>query len=194
MAGTQQRHSGSLSLKPNKSECYDGSSGFVIVSNCLYTVHQYLSLDMLSKQTACLSGKIKIIFAASFFTSDAASWWYTIIQLGQVPTTWDKFKTLVMREFIPSDHIRKTRRKLRRLKRTDSISKFLAEFQNCNLTITDMLEEENSDQFASGLKGDVRINGLKTEGSILEEDARIALRIYVAIHSYRKYITCNIST
>ena len=79
-----------------------------------------------------------------------------------VPMTWEDFKKKVGAEFIPSDHVRRARDKLRRLKHTSSISKYLAEFRNIILTIPDVTDDEKLDRFCSGLKYEIRVEVLKS--------------------------------
>lgn len=62
----------------------------------------------------------------SYMTDTAASWWYTIVQSGQIPPTWEDFKALAMREFILGDHKKRTRDKLQRFKQSTSMYRYTA--------------------------------------------------------------------
>ena len=64
-------------------------------------------------------------------------------------------------EFVPSDHVRLARDKLRRLRQTSAVSKYLAEFRNLALTNPDMTDGEKLDKFCVGLKYEVRVEVLK---------------------------------
>lgn len=101
------------------------------------------------------------MFASSFLTSIAASWWYTVVQSGNTPSTWKYFRILVLNAFVPTHHIRRACHKLRRLRQTHSVSKYLAEFRNCILTISHMTDGELLDRFVQGLKPDVKVEVLK---------------------------------
>lgn len=88
-----------------------------------------------------------------------------------------------MEELVPSDHIRRARDKLRRLKKTSSVSKYIGEFRNCILTIDDMSDGEKFDRFVQGLKQDVKLEVLKTQAICFEDATKIALRVDSALWS-----------
>lgn len=175
---------GSINIRPNKPDTFDGKRDFLSVSTWLFKVQQYLSLIVLSNPNSVISDDNRIMFASSFMTGTAASWWYTIVQSGRTPSSWEQFRMLVLNEFVPADHVRRARDKLRRLRQTSSVSKYLADFRNCILMIDDMSEGERFDRFVQGLKHEVRLEILKTQVSEFEEAARIALRVDSAIWSY----------
>lgn len=90
---------------------------------------------------------------------------------------------MVMTEFVPEDHVRRARDRLRRLKQTTSVPKYISEFRNCIITINDMSAGERFDRFLQGLKPDVHLGVLKTQASEFEEVARIALLVDSALWS-----------
>lgn len=184
-----ERTLGSVNLKPNKPDAFDGRRDFLAVSTWLFKVEQYLTLSAISNPSATISDESRIMFASSFMTSTAASWWYTIIQSGQEPSTWTEFRTLVLNEFVPVDHNRRARDKLRRLKQNSSVSKYLSEFRNCILTVNDMSDGERFDRFVQGLKNEVKLEVLKSQASNFEDAAKIALRIDSALWSSTAYVT-----
>lgn len=146
---------GPICLKPNKPDPYDGLRDFLIVNTWLYKMEQYLVILQLGNPGQVLSEANKIVYTSTFLTGTAAVWWYTIVQASQVLTTWSDFRKKVVTEFVPSGHIRRSRDKLRRLKHTTSVSKYLAEFRNLILTIPNMSDEERQDRVYSGLKYDI---------------------------------------
>lgn len=178
-----QQTPGAINLKPNKPETFDGRRDFITVSSWLFKVEQYLSLTQLSNPAAPISDQNRIAFASSFLTSTAASWWFTIVQSNQVPSSWNNFRTLLLQEFVPHDHERRARDKLRRLKQTQSVSKYLSEFRNSTLMISDVSAGEMFDRFVQGLKREIRVEVLKSQCSTFEEAAKIALRVDSALWS-----------
>lgn len=182
MANVQQAP-GAINLKPNKPDAFEGKRDFLAVSSWIFKMEQYLSLTQLSNPTTNISDENRITFASSFFTGNAASWWFTVVRSGQIPSSWNDFKALVVNEFIPNDHERRARDKLRRLKQTLSVSKYLSECRNCTLGINDISDGEKFDRFVQGLKKDIRVEVLKSQCSTFDEAANIALRIDSALWS-----------
>lgn len=174
---------GSINLKPNKPDLYDGKRDFLAVNTWLFKIQQDLSLAALSNPSVKLTDENRIMFASSFLTSTATSWWYTVVQSGHTPSTWEDFRTLVLNAFVPTDHIRRARDKLRGLRQTHSVSKYLAEFRNCILTISDISEGELLDRYVQGLKPDVKLEVLKTQVSGFEEATKVSLRVDSALWS-----------
>jgi len=172
---------GPISLKPNKPETYDGRRDYLVINTWLYKIEQYLSLLMITNPNMQLDESTRITYASTFFTSTAAVWWYTLVQVGQVPTTWVAFKEAVIREFVPEDHVRRARDKLRRLTQTTSVSKYLADFRNVVLTVPDITDSEKWDKFCAGLKYEVRLEVMKSAVTSFEDAARIALRVDSAL-------------
>lgn len=134
-------------------------------------------LSALSNPTAAITDDNRIMFASSFMTGTAGSSWYTVVQSVRIPSTWDDFRSMVLSEFVPSDHVRRAQEKLRCLKQTASVSKYLSEFRNCILTINAISEGEKFDRFVQGLTQEIKLEVLKSQSSSFEDAAKIALRI-----------------
>eukprot|EP00171_Calliarthron_tuberculosum_P018338 IDg18338t1 len=96
---------GSINLKPNKPEPYEGNRDYLVVNTWLYKVEQYLVLVQLCNPGVPLTEENKILYASTFLTSTAAVWWYTLVQANTVPATWQEFKAKVIAEFVPDDHM-----------------------------------------------------------------------------------------
>lgn len=139
---------GGISLKPNKPETYDGKRDFLTVNTWLYKVEQYLTLIHLTNPGTPLNDASRVMYASTFLTGTAAVWWHTVVQVNQTPATWAEFKELIVKEFVPDDHVRRSRDKLRKLKQTTSVSNFLSDFRNLVLTIPDMTDGESGIHFA----------------------------------------------
>lgn len=172
---------GSFHLKPNKPETYDGRRDYLTVSTLMYTLEQYLNLSQINSPNVSLPEGSKIAFASSYMKGAAAVWWFNIVTAGNVPATWEQFKASVNTEFIPLDHVKRSRDRLRRLRQLHSVSKYLSEFRNLILAIPGMSEGEKLDRFIEGLKYPVRVEVLKTHSDSFEECARIALNVDSAI-------------
>ena len=65
-------HGGSIMLKPNKPEAYDGRHDYLVVNTWLYKIKQYLISAQLSKPSNVLSDGNRIIYTSTFFTGTAA--------------------------------------------------------------------------------------------------------------------------
>lgn len=176
----------SINLKPNKPDTYDGTREYVTVNTWLYTIEQYLSLTQLSSPNTPLTDHNKIAFASSYLKGNAAVWWFHIVNSQESPATWGAFKARLISEFIPADHCRRARDKLRTLKQTSSVEHYLSEYRNTILMIGDMHEGEKVDRFVDGLKYNVRVEVLKTNCSSFEECARLALNVDSAIWRARR--------
>lgn len=136
----QAEHGGSINFKPDKPEKYDGKRDYLIVNTWLYQLEQYFNLLQFSIPDREITDTSKITLASTLLISIAAVWWFTLVQTNSIPTMWEDFKQLIMSEFIPSHHVRMARDKLRKLKQTHSVSKYLSEFRNTILTIPDFTE------------------------------------------------------
>lgn len=69
---------------------------------------------------------------------------------------------------------RRARDKLRRQKQTTSVSKYLSEFGNITLAISEVNEGKRVDWFVDGLKYRIRVGVPKTLVEFFEEAFRIA--------------------
>ena len=113
-------------LEPKKPESFDGRCDYLMVNTWLYKMEQYLVLLQLFNPVTPLSDNNKMTYAAMFFSSTAAISWYTVVQANKVPITLNGFRKLVVAEFVPIDHVCRARDKLRRLRQTSVVSKYLA--------------------------------------------------------------------
>ena len=90
-------------------------------------------------------------------------------------------------EFVPEDHIRLARDRLRTLDQTSSVSKYLSDFRNVVLTIPDISDGEKWDKFCAGLKGEIRLEVMKANVTCFEDAAKIALRVDSALWGSQYY-------
>ena len=177
MNDAKAANDGAIKLKPNKPEPYNGKRDFLVVNTWIYKLEQYMLLLQVNNPTQPLSEANKIMFASTFLTGTASVWWFTLVQSNAMPTTWEDFKATLSREFVPEDHVRRAREKLRRLRQIGSVSKYLGDFRNLTLVISDMSGGEKMDRFVEGLKREIQVEVLKSTARDFEEAARIALRV-----------------
>lgn len=104
-----------------------GTRDYVTVNTWLYTVEQFLNLAQLSSPTVIINDHNKISFASSYLKENASAWWYHSVNSPNTPTTWESFKAALIAEFVPTDHCRRARDKLRKLRQTCSVEKYLPE-------------------------------------------------------------------
>ena len=72
-----------------------------------------------------LDDQTKMNFASTLLTGTASNWWYMKVMSQATPTTWNDFKAAVVAEFVPFDHLRRTRDKLRNLVQHNSVARCL---------------------------------------------------------------------
>lgn len=176
----------SINLKPSKPDTYDGTRDFLVVNTWLYKVEQYLSLTQLSSPNVAITYHNRIAFASSYLTGNAAVWWFNLVKSPETFSSWDAFKNVIVKEFIPADHTRRARDKLRKLKQLGPVEKYLAEYRNTVLMIGDNNDGEKLDRFIDGLKYGVKVEVMKSGCSSFEECARIALTVDSAIWGARR--------
>lgn len=136
----------------NKPDTYDGIRDFPALNTWLHEVEQYLSLAQLSSPSDAITDRNSIVFASSYLTVNAAVWWFSLFNYTETPSSWDAFKNVIVKDFIPANHTCCAGDKLRKPKELDSVEKQLAEYRNTLFTIGDINDVENLDRFIDGLK------------------------------------------
>ena len=106
-----------------------------------------------------------------------------MVQAGQTPESWDQFKAAMIKEFVPEDHVRRAQDRLRKLKQISSVFRYLSEFRNIVLTISDVTDGKKWEKFCTGLKYEVRLEVMKAITTSFDEAAQIALRVDSALWS-----------
>lgn len=142
------------------------------------TIHGIIS-GQRSKQSNF--DKNQTCFAFSFPKGSAAIWRYKNVSFGIVPSTQNDSKYAVSQGFIPRDHSKRVRDRIRNLKQPRSVAKYLDNFLDIVFTINGMQEDEKIDRFIHGLKQHVRIEVLKRQAEPLDESTRIAFNVNSAI-------------
>ncbi len=135
---------------------------------------------------------VKISFTATFPSGTDAVWWYTRVGSNVVPKSWNDFEAALIQEFVPFDSVQRSRDKLRKIFRRNSVSSYLSEFRNIVSTIPGMSEGEQVDRFCQGLKPNLRLEVMKAGVHSTNEASRIAQNVDSAIfgagmyHAYSK--------
>lgn len=177
----QEELSESMNLRPNRPDKYAGKRDFLAINTWIYKVDQYLSLMQISNPSRTISEDAKIMFGTSFLSETAAIWWFTLVQDNRTPSTWQEFKQALLNEFLPEDHVRRARDRLRATKQKGSVSKYISEYRNVILAVPDISEGEKFERFVDGLKSNIRLEVMKSTVTTFEEAAKISLRIDSAL-------------
>lgn len=127
-----------------------------------------------------LNDQNKITYVSTLLTKTAAIWWYTLLRSQKSPTTWDEFTKAIRKEFVPEDHERRARAKLRACKQNGTVAKYLSGFRNIVLTIPDISGGEKWDKFVSGLKPKLQFEVRKSNCFDFDEATKIAMRVEAA--------------
>jgi hypothetical protein len=98
----------------------------------------------------------------------------------------------VRSEFIPQDHMRRSRDRLRKLRQRTSVASYISEFRNIALTISGITDDEQFDRFCEGLKPEIKLEVLKSNAASFEEAVRIALNVDSAYYGMR--LSTNVKT
>lgn len=96
---------GSFWIEPNRPEVFCGKRDFVTVSIWVYKIEQYFMVSRIMQPGLQVSDELKVVFAATYLSGEAAVWWFSLVQRGSAPMSWDGFKEALQREFIPSDSL-----------------------------------------------------------------------------------------
>ena len=164
-------------MKHMKPQTFDGKRDALKVITWLYKLDVYFRLLQVTNAQLLLDEQTKISFASTLLTGNASNWWYMKVMSQAIPQTWNDFTQSVRNEYIPFDHVRRVRDKLRNLVQKTSVSSYLNEFRNLVLTIPDMSDGEKLDKFCAGLKPIVRLEVLKAGPANVDAAARIALNV-----------------
>ena len=112
-------------MKPTKPEPFDGQRDALKVNTWLYKMEVYFGLLVVGNNQLTLDDQTKMNFASTLLTGTASNWWYMKVMGQATPTSWNDFKATVVAEFVPFDHLRRTRDKLRNLVQHNSVARCL---------------------------------------------------------------------
>lgn len=168
-------------MQPMKPETFDGKRDALKVNKWLYKLDVYFGLFQVANAQLQLDDQKKISFASTLLSGNASNWWYMQVMSQAIPQTRNNLMQFVRNEYIPFDHVRRVRDKLRNLVQKTSVRVYLNEFRNSVLTIPGMSDGEQIDKFCAGLKPLVRLEVLKAGPANVDEAARIALDVNSAM-------------
>lgn len=76
--------------------------------------------------------------SSTLWKGAASDWWFMKLMIQATPLSWKDVKAAMRTEFLPFDHVRRKRDKVCNFVQHSSVSKYLNEFQNLDLTIPDI--------------------------------------------------------
>lgn len=133
-------------MRPLKPDTCDGTREFLRVNNWLYTTNDYFTLIQESVKTR-ITDKKRVRYAAKLLTGTEATWWLNIMQMGRIVDTWSDFEQAVPKRFIPEDHERRAREKLRIICQNWTMATYVNAFSSISLKVPDLYEKEKWDCF-----------------------------------------------
>lgn len=92
-------------------------------------------------------------------------------------------------EFIPTDHTKRARDKLRNLKQVPSVEKYLPDYKNTILIFADMSAGEKLNRFVDGHKYSVKIEVMKAGCNSVEECSKIGPSVDSVIWRTKKELS-----
>jgi Retrotransposon gag protein len=115
-----------------------------------------------------------ITYASSLFSKTAAMWWYMLVQAGQVPTSWEAFRGKVRSEFIPQDHMRTSRDRLRKLRQRASVASYVPDESRETATPTEIGNFQYSRKYPRNYKisDQETLNVLQQNAKALRKDKK----------------------
>lgn len=123
----------------------------------------------------------KLDSSSTLLTVTASHWRYMKEMRQVIPQSWDAFKVAVSTNFIPFDHLRRTKDKVRKLVQNASVSKYLNVFCSLVLTIPNMNDGKKLEKFCAGLKTQVRLEVPKAGPVNIDDVARIVQHVDSAV-------------
>lgn len=145
-----------FSIKLPAPEKYDGTRSTKVIENWFASVERYLSLSQHKNNP-----DIWYMYAASYFSDNAQTWWRRQQEAKVRVGSWQHFKEMVLNEFKPKNAHRAARDRLAMLKQTSTVSAYLNEFQDIWLEIPSMTDDEAYDHFWRGLTPRARTDVMK---------------------------------
>ena len=130
-------------------------------------------------------------YAATLLRDGALIWWHSERNKGTAPTTYEGFKTELIKAFECSNPVKNARDRIADLKQTGPVLKYTSAFRNLCLEIPDMNEAEMLDRYVRGLKDRVRQELTIREPSTFNAAAAMAERYDRATFAVRVNTNTN---
>jgi len=155
-------------VKVSPPEPFSGRRGRISLDDWAFKMRQYFELKE-------MTGSIRVKFAATLLTDDAAIWWrnhVSAVDRGEARaiTSWTEFQKILAEQFRPINAVKTARDRLANLKQTKSVQEYTALFRSITLEIPDINESEKMDKFIRGLKQNIR-NEVETRDPATLADA-----------------------
>lgn len=94
------------SLKQSKPDIYNSNRDALKDDAWIYQVNTYLNLLTPSNSKLNLTEKIKVQYASTWLKRNADIRYFTQVQAGHTPKTWESFKNGLRAEFVFHDDVR----------------------------------------------------------------------------------------
>ncbi|GAN11513.1 conserved hypothetical protein, partial [Mucor ambiguus] len=135
-----------------KPKRYDGSRDPHVIDSWIHAIEDFSALKRYDHEQQCKLG-------VTLLTGSAHIWYQNLRLLNLAPQDWLSFKRELINFFKPENTVSIARDKLRALKQTSTISKYVQQFMTIKLSIPKMTDDEAVDKFLAGLKdSDARIH------------------------------------
>lgn len=176
LAGAQQVQP--AKLKPTPPPTFDGSRTRP-VDEWLFTVEQYFYA------AGATDDQQKIIFAGQQLRDNAARWWMSVLQ-GQRPSSWEDFKTSILRQYQPINPALAARQELKRCVQRGSVQDYVSRLRTIFLRIPTITDEEKLERFKDGLKHEILFKLIEREPGSFEDAVRYAEHYDVLTYTFRQ--------
>lgn len=165
-------------LKPKQPDTFTGSDRRTDVETWLFQVEKYVTVTKPGAGDA-----EKVDFACLYLKDAALTWWRALSSAGQLPTTWQSFRDLMHKQFLPVNNVKLARDRLAQLKQLTSVREYAFRLRLTLLEIPGIAEEEKLDRFVRGLKPHVRKDVELRDPKTLEE--AVSQAEIIDMNSYR---------
>ena len=136
--------------KAAKPERFQGSS------SDLHKAADWLFQTELCFDAGGVPAEQRVALAATYLADHALRWWRSIAEQER-PTTWESFKALFRRQFVPDSVALGARERLARYAQRRSVRDYTAGFRQLILQVPDLSAAEALDRYKRGLKPNVRM-------------------------------------
>lgn len=160
---------------------FNGSRDAIAVENWIGDVDQHFKFTKMPVDK-------EFDFAILLLEGNAKVWWrrFAATKRDDAPSSWEELQEAIREYFVPSGHYVHARSRLYNLRQTESVQRYIEEFQEIRMLVGDVSDAEALDKFVRGLRlpveEHVRIQSPKTVDRAMElalnyEDARSGVRI-----------------
>lgn len=168
-------------LKPIKPEAFFGDSTKDDVDLWLFLIEQWLLAGYVNVDTE------KIVLATGLLRGAALTWWRSLYDAPNTPSTWVEFKTQIRAAFQPINPIEDARDRLARLRQNTSVNAYASIFRKTVLEIPSITDDEKKDRFIRGLKRRTLEHVRVRNPDTFEEAVQIASRYDSLLASYGRF-------